>query len=47
MMLEYVKPLWTISTLGETDLLSKFETVHEETEPVELRVSGKIPAYAA
>ena len=30
-----------------TNLFLKFETVHEETVPVELKVSGRIPAYAA
>lgn len=37
-------PLWLF---GSTNLLFKFETVHQETHSVELKVSGRIPAYAA
>ena len=47
MILEYIESLESISTVGQTDLLSKFETIHEETDPVELKVSGRIPAHAA
>lgn len=47
MMPEYVKILHTLCTLDSTNPLFKFETVHEETDPVELKVSGRIPAYAA
>lgn len=47
MMPEYVKILHTLCTFGSTNLLSQFETVHEETVPVELKVSGRIPAYVA
>ena len=33
--------------LAELILFFQFEIFHEETDPVELKVSGRIPAYAA
>ena len=44
---EYVWSLYTLSSSPPTDLRFKFETVHQETDPIELKVTGIIPAYAA
>ena len=48
MMLEYVESWHAFYPLGWIiNLVSQFETFHEETDPVHLKVSGRIPAYAA